>query len=76
MWQLLEVEKERKEGAYEEGTKCFGLARVGYANQCVRSGVMGSFLEKEMGSPLHSFVICAEKLHSVELEMYNHFLEK
>jgi len=27
---------------------------------------MKDFLSEEMGPPLHSFVICAEKLHSVE----------
>jgi diphthamide biosynthesis methyltransferase len=26
-----------------------------------------------MGDPLHSFVICAEKLHSMEEEMYEYF---
>lgn len=26
-----------------------------------------------MGPPLHSFVICSEKLHSMEQEMFDHY---
>ncbi len=63
--QLMEIEKEKQEGAYSENTKCFGLARLGYSNQRVHAGPMGEFLHEEMGPPLHSFVICAEKLHSM-----------
>lgn len=64
--QLLEIESKRKEGAYDEKTKCFGLARLGYSNQRVHAAGMAEFLKEEMGPPLHSFVICAEKLHSME----------
>jgi len=42
------------------------LARVGYSNQKIVSGPMEVFLNEDMGAPLHSFVICAETLHSVE----------
>jgi diphthine synthase len=68
--QLIEAEGNRGEGAYSQGTKCFGLARVGAGDQVIRAGPLGSFLEKEMGGPLHSFVICAEKLHHMEEEMF------
>jgi len=34
---------------------------------------MSLFLNEDMGPPLHSFVICAEKLHSMEEEMYEHY---
>ena len=71
--QLLEIEDHRKEGAYDGKTRCFGLARLGYGNQRIHAGPMGEFLKEEMGPPLHSFVICAEKLHSMEEEMYEHF---
>lgn len=57
--QLLEIEKEKQEGAYSDTTKCFGLARLGYSNQRVKSGPMSEFLVTDMGLPLHSFVICA-----------------
>lgn len=71
--QLLEAEKERQEGAYSEETQCFGLARVGYSNQKILAGPMSLFMEKDMGPPLHSFVICAGKLHHMEQEMFEHF---
>lgn len=71
--QLLEVENKRQTKAYDEKTKCFGLARVGFKNQLIKAAEMGKFLEIDMGPPLHSFVICAEKLHSMEQEMYDHF---
>jgi diphthine methyl ester synthase len=71
--QLLETEENRKEGAYSRDTPCIGLARVGYSNQRILSGPMEMFLSAEMGPPLHSFVICGQKLHHVEQEMYQHF---
>jgi diphthine synthase len=74
--QLLEIEKYKQLGAYDEKTKCFGLARVGYANQKLLSGPMEVFLTEDMGAPLHSFVICADTLHSVEKEMYEHFFKQ
>ena len=37
---------------------------------------MARFLDIDMGPPLHSFIICAEKLHSMEQEMYDHFQNK
>lgn len=73
MQQLLEIEETKKEGAFGPETKCIGLARIGYANQKIKAGPMESFLGLEMGPPLHSFVICAEKLHHIEKEMYQHF---
>lgn len=73
--QLLEIEKYKQVGAYDANTKCFGLARVGYSSQKIVSGPMSVFLTEDMGAPLHSFVICAESLHSMEKEMYEHFLK-
>ena len=52
------------------------MARVGYSNQRIKSGEMREFLKEDMGPPLHSFVICAEKLHHMELEMWNFFKNK
>lgn len=64
--QLMECLKDAEEPAYDNSTKCFGLARVGYSNQKILAGPMERFLHEDMGPPLHSFVICAETLHSVE----------
>ncbi len=71
--QLLESIKTLEGDAYDSSTPCFGLARIGYPDQKVVSAPLGDFLDLEMGSPLHSFVICAPKLHSVEEKMYEHF---
>ena len=49
---------------------------MGYSNQRILAGLMQQFLTAEMGPPLHSFVICAEKLHHMEEEMYAYFLGK
>jgi diphthine synthase len=57
--QLLEIEDNKKQNAYDRQTKCFGLARVGYSNQKIVSGPMEAFMIHDMGPPLHSFVICA-----------------
>jgi diphthine synthase len=62
----MECRKNYEEQAYNENTKCFGLARVGYSNQKIVSGPLSRFLTEDMGPPLHSFVICAENLHSLE----------
>ena len=74
--QLLEAEAARGEEAYAPHTRCFGLARVGAADQLIRAGTLGSFIETDMGPPLHSFVLCAEKLHHMEEEMYQFFMKK
>lgn len=66
--QLLEVEGNRKEGAYDEDTMCVGLARVGAAEQAVVAGPMRRLLDVDFGAPLHSLVIAGE-LHPIEQEM-------
>ena len=68
--QLFEILKNKEAKAYQEETRCFGLARVGYPDQKIKAGAMKEFLKEEMGAPLHSFVICAEQLHSIEREMF------
>lgn len=64
--QLVEAAKNYEEQCYGLESKCFGLARVGYSNQKIVSGPLSLFLSEDMGPPLHSFVICAGTLHSVE----------
>lgn len=34
---------------------------------------MKTFLDIDMGPPLHSFVICAPKLHHMEEDMFKYF---
>lgn len=66
--QLLEVEDDRGEGAYDEETMCVGLARVGAEDQIVAAGPMSQLADVDFGEPLHSFVIAGE-LHPIEKEM-------
>jgi hypothetical protein len=47
----LEIEENRKEGAYDSKTKCFGLARLGYQNQRIHAASMGQFLNEDMDHP-------------------------
>ena len=68
--QLLEAakatEKENEEElSYDENTPCFGLARIGTSTQAIVSGTLKSFLKKDLGEPMHSFVICGE-MHDME----------
>ncbi|KRX04343.1 Tetrapyrrole methylase [Pseudocohnilembus persalinus] len=75
--QLYECAQAQKDNNSEdyiaENTKCFGVARVGFENQLIVSGTLKDFLNIDMGSPLHSFVVCADELHPIEEEMYNHY---
>lgn len=64
--QLLETVEKYEPKAYDAETKCFGLARIGYPDQKIVAGKMEQFLHTDMGPPLHSFVICAPTLHSIE----------
>ena len=70
--QLLEVEAELGEGAYDRDTLCVGLARVGSDQQSIVAGTMGELQSVDFGPPLHSFVI-AGPMHHVEEEMLNQF---
>ena len=72
--QLLEAEEKLGKGAYSKDTPCFGVARVGCKDQKIAAGRMEDFIEKiEMGPPLHSFVIAAEHIHEIEMEMYDFY---
>mmetsp|Transcript_21396 Transcript_21396/g.36485 ORF Transcript_21396/g.36485 Transcript_21396/m.36485 type:complete len:299 (+) Transcript_21396:2-898(+) len=66
--QLLEVEDRRKEGAYNRGTLCAGLARLQAEDQLIVSGSMAEVMETDFGAPLHCFVI-AGQTHEVEGQM-------
>jgi diphthine synthase len=70
--QLLEIEQNRKENAYDENTICVGVARVGSESQKIVAGPMKSLLDVDFGAPLHSLIIAGDT-HSIEdeiLELY------
>jgi diphthine synthase len=52
--QLLEVEAEKKEGAYGPESPCFGVARIGHEDQVIKSGTMQELLSVDFGAPLHT----------------------
>lgn len=66
--QLLEVEEMLKKSVYSEGSKCVGLARLGYKDQMIVAGSMRDLLDVDFGAPLHCLVIVGET-HPVEEEM-------
>ena len=71
--QLLEIEKEKGEKAYDSDTMCVGLARVGQKDQKVVYATLGDFLKVDMGPPLHSFIICSQNPHFMETDVLELF---
>ncbi|CAB4296181.1 unnamed protein product [Prunus armeniaca] len=70
--QLLEVEDNRGESAYDENTMCVGLARLGSEDQKIVSGTMKELQLVDFGAPLHCLVIVG-KTHPVEEEMLDFY---
>lgn len=66
--QLLEVEAERGEGAYDERTTCVAVARVGQDDEKIRSCTLGEMRRVDMGGPLHSLVLVGDVM-DVERDM-------
>ena len=77
----VESEKPKEEGqeagkpCYDENSPCFGLARIGTSSQSIISGTLKSFVERDMGEPMHSFIICGQ-MHEMEEEMFKEFEQK
>lgn len=68
--QLLEAEMNLKKEIINEDTLVYGLARVGSTTQVIVSGRIKDLINYDFGEPLHSIVICAPTLHSMEKEMF------
>lgn len=68
--QLLEIEQNRGESAYNEDTNCVGLARLGNEDQKIVAGTMRQLLAVDFGAPLHCLVIVGTT-HPIEEEMLN-----
>ncbi|KAK6939350.1 Tetrapyrrole methylase [Dillenia turbinata] len=73
--QLLEVEQSRGGSAYNEGTTCVGLARLGSEDQMIVAGSMGQLHTVDFGAPLHCLVI-AGNTHPLEEEMLEFYALK
>jgi diphthine synthase len=81
--QLLEASKDYalKENfdrlnSINEESLAYGLVRVGSPTQQIVSGKIKDLINFDFGSPLHSVIICAKNLHSMEKDMFNYYLIK
>jgi diphthine synthase len=71
--QMLEAEDNHKKGLLNENTLCYGVARIGSPSQVIVSGTIPEVLKYDFGEPLHSIIICAKNLHSMEKEMFQYY---
>lgn len=69
----MEAEENFGKKVYDENTKCFALARIGFSDQKIKAGTLKQILNEDMGEPLHSVILCADELHCMEEEMYNYY---
>jgi len=75
--QIVEAEENLKSGLLGMESVVIGLARVGAPDQKIVSGKIKDLLNFDFGGPLHSLVIPAPGLHSLEKEMIDiHSWEK
>ena len=70
--QLLEIERNRKAGAFGPDTLAVGVARLGADSQQLVAGTMQQLLEVDFGPPLHSLVLPGV-LHDIERESLKQF---
>lgn len=66
--QLMEVERDRKQGIAATSAEVVGVARLGREDQAVLFGSCEELARADLGEPLHSLVICADELHELERE--------
>ncbi len=56
-------------GMINENNLCYGVARIGSESQIICAGKIKDIIKKDFGKPLHSVVICAKTLSSIEKEV-------
>ena len=56
-------------GLINEDNLCSGVARIGSENQIVKAGKIKDIIKFDFGKPLHSVVLCAKTLSSIEKEV-------
>jgi len=71
--QFLEAEENIKSNLATKDLKCFGVARLGSPDQQIVSGNLFELKEIDFGAPLHSLIICAPTLHSIEKDMFDFY---
>ena len=60
-------------GLINEDNLCYGLARIGSESQIVKSGKIKDIIKYDFGKPLHSVVLCAKTLSSIEKEVVDFY---
>ena len=63
-----EVIPENK-GLINNDNLCYGVARIGSDTQIIIAGKIKDVIKRDFGKPLHSIVICAKTLSSIEKEV-------
>ena len=73
--QMLEVEEERKEGAYGPESLAIGAARVGGKEQTFVAGTLKELCDadEKLGPPLHSLVLLGRRTHELEHDFVRDF---
>ena len=72
--QLLEAEEKHAEQVYDGSkTLCVGLARMGQPTQQIVAGTLEELAATDMGTPLHSLIICGT-VHDLEIDVVKEFL--
>lgn len=71
--QMLEVEKERHEGVYNDQSLAIGAARVGSSDQRMTCGTLKELTQAELGPPLHSLVLLGKRTHELERDFIRPF---
>lgn len=74
--QMLEAEATLKTRKINEETLVVGIVRVGSPTQKIVSGKIKELIEVDFGAPLHSLIVCAPTLHSMEKEMIEFYCKE
>ena len=56
-------------GLINEDNLCYGVARIGSESQIIKAGKIKDIIKYDFGKPLHSVVLCAKTLSSIEKEV-------
>ena len=60
-------------GLINEDNLCYGVARIGSENQIIKAGKIKDIIKYDFGKPLHSVVLCAKTLSSIEKEVVEYY---
>ncbi|KAI9903413.1 hypothetical protein N3K66_002765 [Trichothecium roseum] len=73
--QMVEVEEDRKEGAYTKDSLAIGAARVGSNTEKFVAGTLEELCtqDEQLGPPLHSLVLLGRRTHDLERDFIRQF---